>query len=185
MNATPDNLTRPIGNQTGTATPGPRHLGRALIATLYALLVGSALLTFWGWKPAPWVFLAFGIVFAFYRLRLVQAGKYPAFKALLQIGLTLLVGLLLMPGARGAFRGEESLQSALRDSDPRIRAMAAELTRYRPEGPSLAPLLVQDLTDDNARVRDEAHASLVKLTGADLGPPEDPKAIEAWKQRYP
>jgi len=34
-------------------------------------------------------------------------------------------------------------------------------------------------------VRGQAHASLVKLTGVDLGAPETPGAVEAWRQRYP
>ena len=36
-----------------------------------------------------------------------------------------------------------------------------------------------------AKVREQAHASLVRLTGEDLGSPDAPGAVEAWRRRYP
>jgi hypothetical protein len=162
------------------------------VAVLYALLVGSAALTFWGWQPeiTPWLFLTFLVFFAFYRLGLVRAGKYRAFKAFFQIGLGFLVWLLLMP----AFRRPPSLAQRphasaiveeLSDPDPRIRALAAEVAGYRPEGHDYAAQLVQRLQDPDPKVREVAHRSLVQLTGADLGPADDPGAQAAWRSRYP
>ena len=38
---------------------------------------------------------------------------------------------------------------------------------------------------DDITVRAQAHASLVRLTGEDLGSPDAPGAVEAWRRRYP
>jgi hypothetical protein len=34
-------------------------------------------------------------------------------------------------------------------------------------------------------VRAQSHASLVRLTGVDLGSPDAPGAVDAWRRRYP
>jgi len=112
--------------------------------------------------------------YAAYRLALVRAGRYPAGKALAQVGLMLLaVGIVAGitldtgPGQRGPGR----IERGLRSGDPDVRALAAELARYRPgeRGESLVPRLIELLEDPDPDVRREAHASLVALTGLDLG----------------
>jgi hypothetical protein len=163
---------------------------------LYALLVGSAALTFFGRhspgllpfvieRLTPWVFLGFVAAFAFYRLGLVRAGKYRAFKAFFQIALALTVFLLLMPGTQRPAAPVDSLAASLQDPNPRVRALAAELARYRPGGQKYGPLLVRRLEDSDGEVRAQAHLSLVQLSGADLGSPLDANAVRAWKERYP
>src|SRR5881628_3287914 len=85
---------------------------RILRPALYALLVASALLTFWAGgsiggrelgsrvaSAAPILFGIFLVVFAVYRLALVRAKKYPAATGLFQIGLGALVWVLLLPGS--------------------------------------------------------------------------------------
>jgi hypothetical protein len=94
---------------------GGIRLGPAVAGALYLLLVGSAALALWvrgmpGAAPkhleqaAPWVFLVFMLCFAVYRLALVQAKKYPAFKAFFQVGVGVLFFMLLLPGPRGRFQ---------------------------------------------------------------------------------
>jgi hypothetical protein len=190
-------VTSPTEVQAEAPRWGGIQLGRTLVGLLYALLVGSAALTFLGRRSpgalpgilervTPWVFLGFVGLFAFYRLGLVRARKYPAFKAFFQIGLTVCVWLLLMPGSRQPFNSQDSLGSALQDGNPRVRALAAELAGYRPGGVQYAPQLVRQLEDGDAEVRRQAHGALVKLNGSDLGSPEDqPEALEAWRRRFP
>lgn len=187
--------------QAGAPKEPPRlggvRFGPTLAGALYVLLVLSAALALWvrsgeGRPPvqvaqaAPWVFLAFVIVFALYRFGLVRARRYPAFKAFFQVGAALLFFMLLLPGNRMGFapgvRGE--LPELLRDSNPDVRAVAAEVARYRGDK-RVAPSLVDALSDPDARVRAEAHRSLVQLSGEDLGSPEDPEARRAWRERYP
>ena len=112
--------------------------------------------------------------YAAYRWSLVRAGRYPAGKALAQVGLMLL-GLGVVAGAtRESVPGAERpgrVAWGLRSSSPEVRAMAAELARHRPPevARSLLPRLVELLADPDAEVRREAHASLVALCGQDLG----------------
>jgi hypothetical protein len=126
--------------------------------------------------------------YAAYRFALVRAGRYPAGKALAHVGLMLLAlglvaGLALDPGPLGPRRGR--LERALRSSDPDVRALAAELVRYRSADRvrPLVPLLVGLLGDSDPEVRREAHASLVAITGEDLG--EGPDAAGRWRARFP
>jgi hypothetical protein len=164
---------------------------------LYTLLVATAGLAFFGrnfpgrlpeWieRLTPFVFAAFIVCFAVYRFGLANARKYPASKAFFQVGLAVVVFLLLLPSGRAPYAVTGTgLDEALVDPNPRTRALAAELARYRPEGAHYVAALVAALSDPDLTVRTQAHASLVRLTGVDLGSPEDPAALEAWRRRFP
>jgi hypothetical protein len=135
---------------------------------------------------APWSFLVFLAVFAFYRLGLMRAGRYPSFKGFFQIGIGLLVFTLMLPHARSVYQAPQAgISAALANSNSEVRALAAELAGYRPDGRQYAPQLVKALEDGDAWVREEAHASLVRLAGQDLGRPDDPAAVERWRKRFP
>jgi len=105
----------------GESTADPRRLRvraglgfvQALRPALYALLVLSALFTFWAggeiagrklphWSQvvAPTFFAVFLVVFAVYRFALVRAKKYPAAVGLFQVGLGALIWVLLLPSTR-------------------------------------------------------------------------------------
>ena len=184
-------------NAQGKDVPalGGIRFGPAIAGALYLLLVGSAALALWtrqfpGELPrtlelaAPWVFLLFVACFALYRLSLVRAKKYPAFKALFQIGAALLFFTLLLPAARKGFDPPaDPLEALMQDPSPRVRALAAEVARYRPDGVRYRRELVQSLRDPDINVRAEAHRSLVQLSGVDLGPSEDPAAVKAWREK--
>ena len=171
---------------------------RILRPALYALLVASALLTFWAGSDiagrelppraaaaAPVLFAVFLVVFAVYRLALVRAKKYPAATGLFQIGLGALVWVLLLPGTRqgiGRERGDE-VQVLMRSSDARVRALAAELAGYRADAARYASDLVDRLDDGDPAVRRAAHASLVRLFGTDVTPgQEGPAAQQKWRE---
>lgn len=178
---------------------GAIRLGPALAGALYLLLVASAALALWvAQSPgvvdrglelvAPWLFLLFALGFAGYRWALVRAKKYPAGKAFFQVGTAALFFMLLLPGARrpqpeGVPGGE--LELLLNDANPAVRALAAEVVRSRPDGALHAPTLARALGDPDARVRAQAHTSLVKLAGVDLGAPDQEGAVEAWQKKYP
>ena len=171
--------------------------GPALAGVLYALLVLSAALALWvrqfpgGLPPrleqvAPWVFLAFLVCFALYRLVLVRARKYPVIKAFFQIGAGFLFFFLLLPSARETYaEPPDSLHALLQDSNPHVRALAAEVARHREEPRRYAPALVKALSDPDKEVRMQAHQSLVEMTGEDRGAPEVEGAQEAWRALYP
>ncbi len=176
---------------------GRFRVGRALTLALYAVLVSSAALALWVRQfPgridgrveafAPWVFLAFAVGFAVYRLALVRAGKYPAAKALFQIGVAVLFFMLLLPWSKGRYDvPADPLLALMSDPNPQVRALAAEVARHRPDGEKYASRLVEALQDPDANVRRQAHESLVRLTGRDLGAPGEVGALEAWRARYP
>jgi hypothetical protein len=175
---------------------GGIRAGPPLAAMLYLLLVGSAVLSLWAHRfpgalprmmgfAAPWVFLAFTAVFAVYRFALVRARKYAASKAFFQIGAALCFFALLLPRVGPAEVGRDSLEALLTDADPRVRALAAEVAGYRPEGGKVASRLVRALEDPEPAVREQAHASLVRLAGTDLGAPEDATGLKAWKDHFP
>ncbi len=191
------NLSRGAGAQVDEApSVGGLPLGRGLAVALYVLLVASAGLAFFGRsfpgrlpipleRVTPWVFAVFVACFAVYRFGLASKRKYPASKAFFQVGLAVVVLLLLLPSSRVPYTPAATpLGQALEDPDPRLRALAAELARYRPEGRGYVPALVQALSDPDPTVRAEAYKSLVRLTGVDLGSPEDPQAVEAWRRRF-
>jgi hypothetical protein len=125
------------------------------------------------------------VVFAAYRLAVVRARKYPAVKAFFQIGAAALFFTLLLPSARGRFRAPgDDLGELLRDPNPKVRALAAEVVRHRPDAQKYGSVLVQSLEDPDSRVRDEAHRSLVQIAGTDLGGPDDGGAVKAWGDRF-
>ncbi|MGC3998456.1 MAG: HEAT repeat domain-containing protein [Anaeromyxobacter sp.] len=187
----------------GPATRIPTWI-RALRWSLLGLLLVSAALTLAGlpelreavaegrWPHAalavpPGLLVIFVFGYAVYRFALVRAGRYPAGKALVQVALMAVVvgvvaGLVLdRPTPR---RPAPDLERALLSDDPQLRGLAAELVRHRPkvEGQRLAPRLVGMLGNPDPVVRSEAHASLVALTGRDLGGPE---AAARWRERWP
>ncbi len=200
-----DNISSHPNAQPAREPPrfGGIRLGPPLAGAIYLLLVASAALALWvrtdaGRVPlgvalaAPWVFLGFVAVFGFYRLGLVRAGKYPAAKAFVQVGGALIIFMLLLPSARfefGQFKFGQTQPAdvgrLLRDPNPTVRALAAEVAGYRPGGARSAPDLARALGDPDPRVREQAHASLVRLAGEDLGPASDPAAVKAWRDRYP
>lgn len=185
--------------QPGDETPhvGKLRFGPALAAALYFLLLGSAALALAARRfpdavpeavaaAAPAVFLAFLVCFTGYRLVLVRARKYRAGKAFFQVGTGALFFMLLLPWSKPRDQvPTDSLEALLSDARPEVRALAAEAAGFRPDGARHASRLVASLGDSDETVRREAHRSLVKLTGADLGPPGDPAAVQAWKARYP
>jgi hypothetical protein len=183
----------------GAGNPG---LARALRNVALLLLAVSALLTLAGlpWLrqgvaagrlpravlAAPPVLLGlFVLGYAIYRLALVRAGRYPAGKALAQAGLMVLAVVLVarMTLEPAALPAAGRLERGLRSGNADLRALAAELARYRPadEGRSLIPRLVELLDDPDVEVRREAHASLVVLVGEDLGSAEG--AAARWRAR--
>ncbi|MFL5247437.1 MAG: hypothetical protein ACJ79V_06395, partial [Myxococcales bacterium] len=133
--------------------PDPRRLRtrvglafvRILRPALYALLVASALLTFWAGgsiggrqlppgqaRAAPILFGIFLVVFAVYRLALVRAKKYPAATGLFQIGLGALVWVLLLPGSHERLAAarepaRDHVEVYLSSPQAQLRALAAEL----------------------------------------------------------
>ena len=124
----------------------------------------------------------FIVGYAAYRLRLVRSGRYPAGKVLAQVGLMLLAlgifaGITCDTGP--VERGPGRIERGLRSGDPEVRALSAELARYRPGGASLVPRLIELLDDKDPEVRREAHESLVALTGRDLG--EGVGAGKRWR----
>ena len=180
------------------------RLGPALAGALYTLLVGSFALTLWtrrfpGALPyqldqgAPWLFLVFMGVFAFYRLGLVRARKYPAAKAFFQIGVGVLLFTLMLPSASRPFipvagapvASDDALETLLHDSNPHYRALGAELAGRRGEEGRYGSTLVRALDDENAEVQAQAHRALVGLTGRDLGSPGTQEGKQAWRERYP
>lgn len=166
---------------------------QALRPALYALLVASALLTFfagsgiaghplppWAMSAAPWLFAAFLIVFAVYRLALMRAKRYPAATGLFQIGLGALVWVLLLPGGRRSVSppgpGLDSVEALLGSTDSRVRSLAAEVAGTRPDGARYAEHLIDRLSDSEPAVRAAARGSLTRLLGTDAGDDEG-----AWR----
>jgi hypothetical protein len=171
---------------------------QVLRPALYALLVLSALFTFWAggeiaghslpeWTrgAAPAVFAVFLVVFAIYRMALVRAKKYPAMTGLFQIGLGAIIWVLLLPSTRQRMvtpPDADYVPALMTSADPRVRAMSSELAGYRPDGVRYVGALIDRLDDADARVRFQARASLQKLAGQDPAPGEDGKAAqEKWR----
>jgi hypothetical protein len=185
MNAQP--LTPPTAEEPNVAGMKVRPI---LPLILYALLVGSALLAFWAQRTsnapepvsqvAPWAFLAFAIGFAAYRLSLVAAKRYSAFKAFSQIGVAAMFFMLLLLPHVVAPVEVLTPSSLLTDRDTRVRALAAEVIGHR-QLTADAPKLVELLNDSSEVVRSSAHDALVRLNGGtDLG-----TDTAKWKERFP
>ena len=164
---------------------------------LYVLLLFSAGVALWAQRnpsapqlvsrASPFIFLAFAVGFAAYRLALVMARRYSAFKAFFQISLAaLFFMLLLLPQVTPATVATGlPLTGLMADPDPRVRALAAEVAGYRREA-SAASSVAQLLDDPEASVRQAAHAALVRLNdGVDLGTADDSTASTTWKERFP
>ena len=176
---------------------GVIRFGPALAGGLYLLLVASAGVALYSWRfpatlptalgaAAPWLFLAFAALFSTYRWVLIQRRKYPAFKGLFQIGVAVLFFMLLSPWANLPQEpAVDRVARLLGDSRPEVRALAAEVAGSRADGIRYGSRLVRGLKDPDPEVRDQAHRSLVRLAGTDLGPPNEPAAVEAWTQRFP
>lgn len=177
--------------QTDSTTSEPTVAGvrvrPAWSFVLYLLLVAAAGLALYAQRSprvdptfavaAPWVFLGFVVGFAVYRVALVAARRYSPFKAFLQIFIAaLFFVLLLMPRSP---RGDGGPVSLLRDRNPRVRAVAAEVLGFRNDV-AQAGAVVPLLDDPNAEVRAAARAALVKLNGGvDLG-----ESRVAWEARF-
>lgn len=139
----------------------------------------------------PPVLLAlFVLGFGGYRLTLVRAGRYPAGKALVQLGLMVLVlavivGIALDRPRPAAGDAPVELARVLASSDPDTRALAAEAVRHRPRAVALAevPRLVALLDDPAPEVRRQAHASLAALAGTDAGG-AGPGATARWREYW-
>jgi hypothetical protein len=172
----------------------------ALTLLLYVLLVASAAAALGvqsgtlnasaeARAAAPWAFLAFAVGFGAYRLALASVKKYSAGKAFFQVGVTAIFCMVLFLSAqtRQLAPGApvDDLAAALSHQNPTIRAFAAELVRYRPQGAQHGKLLVKLLGDHDDAVRAAAHESLVALNGGvDLGPAGDPQAIAKWGEIF-
>jgi HEAT repeat protein len=155
---------------------------------LFVLLVSSAALALYAQRSegvdplvarsAPFVFLAFAVGFAIYRLALVVARRYSAFKAFFQIFVAaLFFMLLLLPGTPAT---NSRLPGLYGHRDPQVRALAAKVAGLEHDASARAALV--ELLDDPAPdVRAAAHTALVVLNaGVDLG--TTPKA---WKGPVP
>jgi hypothetical protein len=156
---------------------------------LFVLLVASALLALAAKDStaipiqlrlaAPYVFLAFALGFAAYRVALVAAKKYSPFKAFFQIFSAALFFLLLQnPRVDGALTAQnDSLEWALVQNEVNIRSLACEVSLARKN----AAALIRLLTDSNESIRNCARSSLTALNqGNDLG-----SLPNAWKDRFP
>jgi hypothetical protein len=125
--------------------------------------------------------------YAAYRFWLARTGRYSEGKALVRVGLMLLlVGVIASialerPPGPPAGPGLD-LAGPLASPDPSLRALAAELVRSRPaaEGQRHAERLLTLLVDPAPEVRREARASLGVLTGSDLG--EGEGAAARWRE---
>ncbi|MCL2011366.1 MAG: hypothetical protein FWG75_01050 [Cystobacterineae bacterium] len=177
---------------------------KLLTQATYLLLAVSAVFALWvqrnpgkfpsGWESAaPWLFLSFAVLFSAQSILKVVLKQSSFVRSFMHMGIAaafLMVLFLGMPkitkvkGSLAATTPYE-MEHLLADTDERIRVLAAELARYRPEGLQLAPALVKALGDPSVRVRETAHASLVYLNGgADLGALGSEDGIHAWKQRF-
>jgi hypothetical protein len=194
MNSANDNVS---GQKEGQVEAAGIRFGPALAVVLYLLLFASALLALGtrrlpGALPpalevvAPSLFFVFLVCFALYRLVLVRARKYPAPKAFFQVGAAVLFLTLLLPAAKSRYDAPaDDLEVLLTDDNPRVRALTAEVVGYRADGAKHGSLLVKALGDPDARVREQAHRSLVRLAGEDLGSGESEADRKAWESRFP
>jgi hypothetical protein len=169
-------------------------VGLLFLAAAAALLLEPALAA--GRRVGPAVVVAavllglFVAGFAAYRLLLVRAGRYPAGKAFVQVGLVLALALFVFGVVRDPRRAPVlaapvDLARPLRSAEAGTRALAAELARFRPREEALrhVPRLADLLEDPSPEVRRQAHASLVALAGGDAGG-AGPGAGERWRAHF-
>ncbi|MCL2625316.1 MAG: hypothetical protein FWD46_00670 [Cystobacterineae bacterium] len=177
---------------------------KLLTQASYLLLAVSAVFVLWvqrnpgrfpaSWEnAAPWLFLSFAILLSAQSILKAFLGQSSLVRSLMHIGVAAAFLMVLFLGVPKISKPRVSLAASttyemerlLVDPDERIRILAAELVRYRPEGLELAPALVKALEDASSLVRKTAHVSLVHLNGdVDLGDPESQDGIDAWKQRF-
>jgi hypothetical protein len=167
---------------------------QVLRPALYALLVLSALFTFWSGGPvagrtlprwtqsvAPTIFAVFLAIFTVYRFALMRAKKYPAAMGLFQVGLGALIWVLLLPSTRQKIRppaaAVDEVSALMASPDPRVRALAVEVAGYRGDGRRYAAEMIDRLEDADPSVRHRAHVALIRLAGQDAG--QDP---DAWRE---
>jgi hypothetical protein len=179
------------------AIPGSiRALRWVLLALLFAAAAASLLglprAVQGGWPGAtrlvPVLLLVLFVGgYAAYRFALVRAGRYSEGKALVRVGLmVVLLGVIASislertPGPIAA--SGVDLAGPLASADPAVRALAAEVVRARSpqEAQRHAARLLALLEDPAPEVRREARASLGVLTGADAG--EGPDAMARWRE---
>jgi hypothetical protein len=161
---------------------------------LYALLVLSALFTFWSggevagrtlppWTKsvAPTIFALFLAIFTVYRFALMRAKKYPAAVGMFQVGLGALIWVLLLPSTRQKIAppptAADDVHALMMSPDPRVRALAVEVAGYRGDASHYAAEMIDRLDDADATVRQRAQAALVRLSGTDAG-----RDAEAWRE---
>lgn len=179
----PGPLPSPAGSSSEPEVAGLK-VRPAWPVALYALLVASAAFALYAERApvdpligriAPWTFLVFAVGFAVYRLALVAARRYSAFKALFQVFTAAMFFLLLLaPG-----RATPEAPGLLGHPDAAVRALAAKVIGLE-QDQSQARALLPLLSDSTLEVRDAAHQALVRLNGGvDLG--RDPSA---WKEQY-
>jgi hypothetical protein len=196
--------------ETGPAAAARARTPEAVKAArwvLLALLLLSAGVTLFGlpeirravaegrWPPAtlagPAALLGlFAVVYAGYRIALVRAGRYPAGKALVRIAVIAAVvgtaaGLVLTPPEGIPAGAAIDLARPLASQDPAVRALAAEVVRYRPrrQGLAHAQRLIELLDDGAPEVRREARLSLTALAGKDVGG-KGPGAAARWREHF-
>src|SRR5207237_1481690 len=174
---------------------------QVLRPALHALLVLSALFTFWSggavagrmlppWtrSVAPTIFAIFLAIFTVYRFALMRAKKYPAATGLFQVGLGALIWVLLLPSTRQKIRPQsapaDDVPALMASPDPRVRALAVEVAGYRRDGARYAAEMIDRLNDADAAVRERAHAALVRLAGQDQGQDADAWREEARKRGW-
>lgn len=195
------------GAREGRTPRTPRGV-RVARWVLFGMLLASAGFTLFGlpelqravaagtWPRAtlavPVVLLGlFAVGYAGYRIVLVRAGRYPAGKALVRIAVMAAVvgaaaGLVLLPPDGQASGGDLDLAGPLLSSNPEVRALAAEMVRYRPRRQALAHVdrLVDLLDDASPDVRRQARRSLTVLAGRDVGGGEGPGAGARWRDHW-
>lgn len=132
----------------------------------------------------------FAVGYAAYKIALVRAGRYPAGKALIRVALIAAVGgtaagIVLIPPEPATPGDSTDLSRPLRSMDPDVRALAAELVRFRPHRQGLAHTgrLVELLDDGSPEVRRQARLSLVALAGRDVGG-KGPEAASRWREHF-
>jgi len=175
--------------QHGEKSTVARGAGVPLRVALYVALAASALLTMAGlpalqqrveagtiqplWLLAP--SCGFGLFLAVYvadRIWLMRFRKYPSGRALFQILLGIVFLMLLLPSSIREYRSiiksrpaRDSLSALVRHKEPRVRAIACELTSYRKEARHHLPALGHALTDRDTHVREAARTALQRITG--------------------
>jgi hypothetical protein len=189
------NPPRAPGDDVPGAVPYLRwSLFAILLTAAAAALIGLPRAEAGGWSPGlrlvPVLLLVLFIGgYATYRFTLVRAGLYPAGKALVRVAMLVLLTVAITgialdrPGPPRPAAGID-LVVPLAAADPMARALAAEMTRYRPrpEGLGHVPRLIALLDDESPLVRGAAHGSLVALAGQDAG--AGPGAADRWRAAW-